>query len=343
MKKLFNKLLKRPETPESSRITSDTLTQHRESILAGGRKFKYPIQYARHKLVINAIIISLAALLLVGAVGWWQLYPSQNTSEFMYRVTRVLPLPVAEVDGQPVLYGDYLMKYISSVYYLEQKEQVNLKTEDGKRQITYIKQESMNDAISNAYAQKLANKLGLSVSDVELEAFLKSQRQSAEGEISQQTYDASTLEYLGWNPDEYRYSIKKDLLRRKVAYEIDKNAISAAEKAGGLIASNPAIDLKTLATELSSQTGLTVNYGASGWVSKSNQDGGLSLEAAKLTKGQLSSVVRSTTGDGYYFLRLVDINDSQVNYEYIHIPLTTFTNDLQGVIDEGKVKKYISL
>ncbi|MEI6228581.1 MAG: SurA N-terminal domain-containing protein [Candidatus Saccharibacteria bacterium] len=343
MKKLFNKLIKKPEEPESSRITSETLSRHRESILAGGRKFKYPIQYARHKLVINAIIISIIALILVAVVGWWQLYPSQNTSDFMYRITRVLPLPVAEVDRQPVLYGDYLMKYISSVYYLEQKEQVNLKTEDGKRQVLYIKQESMNDAISNAYAQKLADKLKLSISDVELETFLKAQRQSAEGEISQQTYDASTLEYLGWTPDEYRYSIKKDLLRRKVSYEVDKNASDVAQKAGDAIANNSAIDLKTLSSDLSTQTGLAVNYGASGLVPKSNQDGGLAMEAAKLSKGKASSVVKPTTGDGYYFVKLTDINDSQVNYEYIHIPLTEFVNQLKGVTDSGKVKKYISL
>ena len=58
------------------------------------------------------------------SVGWWQLYKNQSTSDFMYHVTEVLPLPVAKVDGEFVLYRDYLMKYRSSVYYLEQKEQV---------------------------------------------------------------------------------------------------------------------------------------------------------------------------------------------------------------------------
>jgi hypothetical protein len=85
-----------------TRITSETIEQHREHILAGGRKFKYPIQYARHKLVINAILISVAAVIIALVVGWWQLYPQQNTSEFMYHVTKVIPVPVAYVDGQPV-------------------------------------------------------------------------------------------------------------------------------------------------------------------------------------------------------------------------------------------------
>src|SRR5680860_1627910 len=107
MKKLIRKLLRKQrgnDLPLSSRITSETVVQHREHILAGGRRFKYPIQYTRHKLVINAITISIAALIIVIIIGWWQLYPMQNTSEFMYRITKVVPIPVAVVDGQPVLY-----------------------------------------------------------------------------------------------------------------------------------------------------------------------------------------------------------------------------------------------
>ena len=106
MKKLINKLFKKNEPIPSSRITSETVAQHRERILAGGRKFKYPIQYARHRLVINAILISVASIIVISVIGWWQLYIAQNTSEFMYRVVKVVPVPVAVVDGQSVLFSD---------------------------------------------------------------------------------------------------------------------------------------------------------------------------------------------------------------------------------------------
>jgi hypothetical protein len=343
MKKLLNKILKRdkdaPQAP--SRITSDTVAEHRERILAGGRKFKYPMQYSRHKIVINAIIIGVSALVVVMLIGWWQLYPMQNTSEFMYRVTEVLPIPVATVDGQPVLYSDYLMKYRSSVQYLEQKEQVNLKTDDGKRQIEYIKQQSMQDSIADAYAAKLANKLNISVSDSELESFLKEQRQSSNGEISEQTYNAVILDYYGWSPSEYRHVTEAKLLRQKVTYAMDKNALNTANNIGESIGKNPTTDLKALAASNSGSTKAV--YGVSGWVPKDNQDGGLASEAAKLSKSQTSSVIKSTTGGGYYFIRLLDINDSQVSYEYIQVSLTAFVDSMDGVINSGKVKKYISI
>ena len=344
MKKLLHKLRrKQNDLPPSSRITSETVAEHRERILAGGRRFKYPMQYARHKLVINAIIISVVALIVVLAVGWWQLYPAQNTSEFMYRITKVIPVPVATVDGQPVLYSDYLMKYLSSVHYLEQKEQVSLKTDDGKRQIEYIKQQSMQDSIADAYAFKLAGNLGISVSDSELEGFLKVQRQSTDGEISQQTYDAVILDYYGWTPDEYRHVTEGKLLRQKVAFAMDKSALSAVDSITSALKKDSNADFKKLVATFSKRSDIKVSYGVSGLVPKTNQDGGLAIEAVKLKKNQVSSAIKSTKGDGYYFVRLLDSNDTQVSYEYIKVSLTEFTKSLNDIISSGKVQKYISI
>jgi len=343
MKKIFNKLFKRNKMPLSSRITSDTVAEHRERILAGGRRFKYPIQYARHKLVINAILISISALIVVVVVGWWQLYLVGNNSEFIYRITKVIPVPVAKVDGSNVLYSDYLMKYLSSVHYLEQKEQLSLKTEDGKRQIEYIKQQSMQDAIADAYAMKLAINMNLSVSASELQGFLKSQRQSSSGEISEQTYDAVILDYYGWSPNEYSHATENKLLRQKVSYAMDTDAQSVSKSVESSLKNDPSLDFKTLVTTIPSKGSAKAIYGASGWVPKSNQDGGLTIEATKLTKNQVSESIKSTIGDGYYTIRLIDSNEDQVSYEYIKVSLTAFDNALKSVIDNKKVDKYISV
>lgn len=343
MKRLLSKFRKRNDLLPSARITSDTVAEHRERILAGGRRFKYPIQYARHKLVFNAIFISVVALAVAIAVGWQQLYFTQNTSEFMYRITKVLPLPVANVDGQPVLYSDYLMKYLSSVHYLEQKEQVSLKTDDGKRQIEYIKQQSMQDAIADAYALKLSKDMGITVSDSELEGFLKYQRQSSDGEISEQTYDAVILDYYGWSPDEYRHVTSEKLLRQKVSYAIDTAALGVSESIQSTLKNNALTDLKKMSATFAGKTDVKVSYSASGLVPKTNQDGGLAVEASKLKKNQISTVIKSTVGDGYYVVRLLDINDMQVSYEYIKVSLTKFTESLSNINSSNKVQKFISI
>ena len=109
---------KSDSTQHHRRITNETVAEHRESVLAGGRRFKYPMQYSRHRLIFNAIAISVVALVVLIVVIWWQLYPSQNTTTFFYRITRVLPIPVAIVDGEQVRYSDYLVGFRSQEHYL---------------------------------------------------------------------------------------------------------------------------------------------------------------------------------------------------------------------------------
>ena len=343
MKKLFHKFRKQNDTPPPSRITNETVAEHRERILAGGRRFKYPIQYARHKLVFNAIFISVVALGIAVAIGWWQLYPSQNTSEFMYRITKVLPLPVATVDDQPVLYSDYLMIYLSSVNYLEKIEQVNLKTDDGKRQIEYIKQQSMQDAIADTYAFKLSKDMNISVSESDIQASYKIQRQSISGEMTEKAFDANNLDFFGWSPVEYRHVTEGKILRQKVAYAMDTVALSISNSMAATLEKTPSTDFKTLASELATKSATKVTYAASGLVPKTNQDGGLAIEAAKLTDNQISPLIKSTNGDGYYVVRLLTSNSTQVSYEYIQVPLTAFTKALDDIISAGKVDKYISV
>lgn len=343
MMKLIRKIRKKYKTPLPARITSETIEQHREHILAGGRKFKYPIQYARHKLVINAILISVAAIIIAIVVGWWQLYPQQNTSSFMYHVTKVIPVPVAYVDGQPVLYSDYLMKYLSSIHYLERKEQLNVKTDNGKRQVEYIKQKSMEYVIENAYAAKLAKDYSISVSNSELDKYLKGLRQTSAGEISEQTNNAVILDYYGWTPDEYRYMVGKELLRQEVSYTMDKDAQKTADSVESILTNKPKSIMKTLAATISKTSGINTIFGDSGWVPKTNQDGGLAQVAAKLNKSEISPVIKSAISSGFYIIRLLDINSSQVSYEYINIPLTAFAKSLKNIEKSGKVTKFISI
>lgn len=345
MKKIIKKLLKKEEAPAiPSRITTETIAEHREQILAGGRRFKYPLQYSRHKLVFNAIIISVVALLLIVLFGWWRLYIVQDTGDFIYRVTRVVPVPVAKVDGQPVSYSDYLMAFRSSVYYAEQKEQLNIKTDDGKKKVAYYKQQSMQGVLADAYAKKIARELSITLTDAELEAFLKEQRQSSNGEISQQTYDASTLEFFGLSPEEYKHRFSNVLLRYKVEYAVDKQALIVANSIIESARSGASIDFGALASSSATKYGVGAVYGTSGWVYKTNQDGGLAANAAKLSKGQVApGLVKSSRGTGYYILRLVDINDTQVSYEYINVPLSEFATRLSKVLDSNKTKKYIKL
>jgi len=78
-------------------------------------------------------------------------------------------------------------------------------------------------------------------------------------------------------------------------------------------------------------------------VPRTNRDGGLSLAAANLEKGKISAAIKATTGDGYYFVKLIEKNSTQVSYEYLRIPLTAFAEKLAALRSGGKVNEYIHI
>ncbi len=333
---------KQPEQP-AGRITTDTLAEHRQQVLAGGRKFKYPVQYARHRLVVNAIIISIAAVVVLIGLGYWLLYPAQNTSDFMYRVTKVVPVPVAVVDGQQVRYSEYLMKFRSNLHYLTEKEQTDVNSEDGQRQVQFIKEQAMQDAIADAYANKLAHEKDIEVTNAELQAFLKQQRQSSDGtEVKESTYNAVILDYYGWTPDEYRQAMETKLLRQKVAYAVDQEAETLTKTIEANVGGGNT-DLSSIANATNGGGDLKVIFWPAAWVPVDNQDGGLAEAATKLEAGQISKAIKTTSGDGYYFVKLVEKNDAQVRYEYLQVPLSAFDTMLEKAQTDKKISKFIDI
>lgn len=343
MKKLQLKKSKKKSVADAatSRITNETVAEHRERVIATGKKFKYPHQYLKHKLVINATIIGLLTIIAVVLVCWWQLYVVQNTSNFMYRLTRVVPLPVASVDGEAAQYSDYLMRYRSQEMWLRSQGQLGLTGADGKRQLDYIKRTVLDGVELDTYASKQAKELNVTVSEKDIDAVIDQNRNTSTGRISQEVYDNSTKATLGYSPDEYRRIIRQSLVRQRVAYRMDTVAKQTAEKVQTeLKADSPA--LQAIVEKFSGQ-GMKIEFGASGLVPKNNQDGGLSQAALKLKDGQISSMLTSTTGDGYYYVQRLNETDKQISYQFIKIPLSAFNDKFAALKKQQKITEHIKL
>lgn len=330
------------EGDSSSRITNETVAEHRERILAGGRRFKYPVQYAKHRLVINTIIISLVALIAIAVVVWWQLYPSQNSSTFFYRITKVLPLPVASVDGYPVRYSDYLTGFRSQEHYLQSKEGVDLYSKENKAQLDYIKRQALNDAIADSYAEKLAESLNVKISKKQIDDAIMRQRESRDGVTSQEAYDAIVLDHFDWTPEEARQVTARKLLHQEVAYKFDT---TAAKQRDDVVAKlKEQTDFDKVAASVTASGRARVESGVTPLVPRNNQDGGLAETAAKLNVGQVSEPFRSTTGDGYYVVKPTQKDgNSRVSYAYIKIPLTMFDAELDKLKADKRVVEYIKI
>ncbi|HMR73284.1 MAG TPA: peptidylprolyl isomerase [Candidatus Saccharibacteria bacterium] len=323
----------------SGRITNETVAEHREQILAGGRKFKYPLQYQKHRLVLNSIIIGVATLLLLGALGWYQLYVAQNSNKLLYRATQIIPVTVASVDGEAVRYSDYLVRYRSSVFYLQQQNQLNLNSDDGKRQSEYMKREELTKAERSAYASKLARELKLSVSDEEVTAFIKKDVDARS--VSLNAYEKTVLKsFYDWSLDEYRSIVKSELLKRKVSLAVDTAARKEAEQ---LLAQVKAgADIADVAQNSSDDEVTKAGGGDSGRLPLKNQDpNGLIAAASRLNVGELSEVLEGV--DGFYFIKLTHKDDSTVQYSLVKIGLTAFDNRFAALQKDGKIQEYITI
>ena len=331
--------LKKTDKSPEKKTEKQKVEERREEVLKTGRKFKYPLQYAKHRMVLFSIIIAVLALVGLLGAGYIALYKGNSTSDVLYRLTSIIPVPVANIDGQSVRYSDYLMIYKSTITPVEQQGQLGT-GEDADAMRAHYKRSALTDAENYAYVEKLANEQGIAVSNEEIEKTLADQRKVGGTDRSEESFAKILQDNFGLSPTEYRRMIEFSLLRTKVSEKIDSTARSLASDISKRISENPELDLMALATELEGQV---LYEETGGLVDLMNVDGGRAAVAMTLQPGQISEKFVSTSGDGYYFVKLIEKTDSAVNYASIKVPFTALDKKLEILRKEGKVKEYITL
>src|SRR5437764_4946051 len=91
-----------PNTPEVPslenvpQITNETIAEHREQVLKGARKYIYPLAHSKHRIVLVTSFISVAAGIFFLIYCTLALYRFYQYNTFLYRVTQVVPFPIAK-------------------------------------------------------------------------------------------------------------------------------------------------------------------------------------------------------------------------------------------------------
>lgn len=329
---MVNKLLKRRKKQQKlpARITNDTVAQHREKILAGGRKHKYPLQYTKRRVVWLTLIISAAMFVLMIVLIWAQLYVWKDTSDVTYRITNILPLPVARVDGESARYRDYLLYHRSTMAVLENQGQL-----DSHDKVVFQRQQAMDRALEDAYARKLAREHHISVDTGRVDELITQQR--ADSKLSEAAYESVVKENLRWSMDELRIALQHTLLRQDVAFAVDDSAKKLADEVQASLAAGKSFK------EIAQQHGTKIQLAEQVTVTKGNSDGGLTTTALKLQPNTTSGAVKTLSGDGYYFISLKAVDGNTVTYSYVRVPLTVFKQRFDALKKDNKISYYISL
>ena len=317
----------------------EKVDERREEVLARGRKFKYPLQWTKHRVVISTMLIAFVVLAIVVTSGWLALYRFNMTDDMLFRITKIIPAPVAIVDEESVRFSDYLMFYRSSLLSIERQSG----DVDNEGSIEALREQYMRAALSEAeeytFALKLAKEQGITVTEDEINQEYERHRSLGGVERSEEAFLKIIKENFGLDKDEYLRMLELTIIKSKVEMETDENANKIANQVEKLLSENGG-NYAAIAEAL----GDKVEYQETGgMVGSQNIDGGRASEAIKLEPGQQSGRFVSINGDGYYFVKLIKKTETEVDFVSIKVPFTEFQKRFDALREENKINELIEL
>lgn len=337
-----NKLAKTDESVP--RITNDNVAEHREDVLSGAKKYIYPLQHSKHRIVILSTSLFLVVLLAFSIFTVLSLYRFETRSGFMYQVTRVAPLPIARTGGTFVAYENYLFELNHYIHYYENQQQLSFDTEAGQAQLASYKERTINKVINDAYVKILADEKGISVDETEVDEQIRIAREQNRLGSSDEIFEDVLREFWDWSVGDFRRSLKSELLAQKVIRAADSETEAKATEALARITAGE--DFATIAAEYSDDLGTKDVGGEFGLVTRSNRN--VSQQAVdvlfNLSEGQNSGVVVVPYGTGYALaiIKNLDEQDSQRNGAHIIFQLKSLDEVLNDRKEQQPYRLYMN-
>lgn len=341
--KLSKKIRAKKSVHKTVRITDANIEEQRQAVISQGKKFKYPMQFSKKKILKISALIFLVAIFLVAVGIWFLLYQKQSQSNLAYRVTQVLPLAAANVDGENVPYDDYLRRIRADLHYYEFFEKRDFNSSDGAREKAYYAREQLTNAERIAYAKKIAKLRKITVSSADVDTLIEQNKKN--DKISDRQLNYTLKNYYDWTINDYREILRGQLFEKKVAFAIDRVAHekiaqirekATAKKADFLkIAKENSEDqaLKNVNNEVIVKTGESDIYGIANQI----QD---------LKVGEISEILQAKDSSGKYAFALVKLNsrnNNETKYTVVFVKVEQFEKDFAKLQNEGKIREYIKI
>ena len=335
----YNYIMNLLKKKDVKKTEQEKVEERREEVLAKGRKFKYPLQWTRHRIVINTILISVIVLAMIIVGGWLALYRLNMTDDLLFRITEIFPLPVATVDSENVRFSDYLMFYRSSMTSIERQSGSQFDESSFNELRNEYKLSALSEAEKYTYALKLAKELNIDVTQEEVSTEFNRHLKVGGIDRSEEAFTKIIESNFGLTKSEYERMLYLTLVKAKVEMEIDKNANNIAKQVESILAES-GNDYHSAAERLDGQI---IYEETGGLVDSKNIDGGRATEAMKLEPGQSSGRFVSMNGDGFYFVKLINKTETEVNFVSIKVPFTKFDSNFAALREEGKIEEYIQI
>jgi parvulin-like peptidyl-prolyl isomerase len=324
------------------RITNETVAEHREEVLSSARKFIYPLQHSKHRVVRISIIIIVTAIIAFFVFTTAAIYKFQSTSGFIYGVSKVIPFPVAKVGSSWVSYESYLFDLRRYMHYYQTQQNVNFKDKIGKTQLDALRKSSMQTVINDAAVKQLASKYHVSVSDQQVDEQVQISRQQNRLGSNDRVFRDVLNKYWGWSESDFRRQLKQQMLAQAVVAKLDTNTNNRAQLA--YVQLQNGADFAAVAAASSDDAANKASGGAYGVAITPNYAGLSPIvtnELFKMAPGETSKIIN--TGYSLEILKVLDKTDNTLHaahIQFIYKPITSYTDP---IIAKNKPNHFISV
>lgn len=315
-----------------SRITNETVIEHREEVLSGARKYIYPLSHSRHKVVIITLSLVIFAAIAFTSYVMLNLYRYQSTSAFMYQVTKVLPLPIGRIGGTFISYENYLFELRHYIHYFENQQEVNFDTEQGKAQLAEQRKKSLESVVNFAYIEKIAREKEIAIDSKEVDEQIELLKAQNKLGSDNKVFEDVLKDFWGWSVGDFKRSIYQGLLTNKVLRTLDTKTGQRADQA--LAEINAGGNFSDIAKKYSDDATTKDQGGEYGFLVSRN-DKNIPYQTINalfnLKPGEVSSVI--DIGYGLEILKNIEVQDDKVKAARIFFTypdISTYLNDYKA-------------
>jgi parvulin-like peptidyl-prolyl isomerase len=322
------------------RITNETLAAHREELLSSARKYIYPLEHTKHRVItVSAWLFALAVVVFISYTGL-ALYKFQSRSSFLYYVTQVIPFPVAKAGPSFVAYENYLFELRHYTHYYQSQQQIDFNSSAGKLQLTAFKKQALQQVIDNAYIKQLASKNRVSVTSQELNDAVQLVRNQNRLGSSDQEFSDVLKEFWGWSIDDFKRELKSQLLAQKVVSVLDSTTNARANSVLSQLQKGE--DFGKLAKTYSDDASTKNNGGEYGYaIDKSTQSVAPQVVATLLSlkPGQTSGIINA--GYTLEIDKVISVSNGKIRAAHIVFNFKDISQYLNPLEQKQKPAKYI--
>jgi len=345
MKNKLKKIIpikRRSESSKSTRaITKDNIAEHREEVLGSARKYIYPLRHSKHRLVKVSLGLFVVALVAFFSYSALSLYRFKSTSDFTYQVTKVVPFPMARIGADFVSYESYLFEVKHYKHYYSTQADVDFNSDSGRQQLADYKKRAQEKVINDAYAKIIAKQRGISVSEQEVNDEITVYRNQNRLGTTDDELKAVLNDFWGWSLDDFKRTLRQQLLNEKVVAELDSEAREKAENVESRLQSGE--DFAEVAKDVSDDPITKNDGGQFGFlIDRGNRDVSPKTVDALfgLEPGQVSQIVN--IGYGLEILKNIEQKDGKIKAAHIVFNFKDINDYLGAIKDERPARTYVS-